>query len=256
MSEHAAPGGGAGPGGRRAPWWIVVVLALAVVALAVALLVVDDDEDSGPSTTGSDTTETTASEPTSTETTALAVDRSTAVWPVEGSSVAYDDPVEAARGFAEDYLGFTSPIVGELMQGDSRSGEIEVRANEDGAVTLVLVRQLSGEDTWSVLAAIAEDIELTEPASGTAIASPVALEGRAMAFEGTVQVEVRDDATVDPIGKGFVTGGFAEMGPFDGSVDFAPPATEHGAIVLFTTSAEDGRVLSATVLRVAFAPQD
>ncbi len=46
----------------------------------------------------------------------------------------------AVRGFTEDLVGFTDPVYGEYQGGDSRSGEVEVRAAPDGPVTTVFVR--------------------------------------------------------------------------------------------------------------------
>ena len=112
------------------------------------------------------------------------------VWPLAGSSVTYDDPVDAATGFATDLVGFTDPVVGEFQQGDSRSGEVEVRPSADGPVTTVMVRQLTDDDSWVVLAAATANIVPSQPEAGDTITSPVQLEGESTAFEGTVQVTV------------------------------------------------------------------
>jgi hypothetical protein len=48
-------------------------------------------------------------------------------------------------------------------------------------------------------------------------------------------------------------GSMGEMGPFDGSVTFAPPSAAYGALVFYTVSAENGHVWEASVLRVEFA---
>ena len=42
------------------------------------------------------------------------------------------------------------------------------------------------------------------------------------------------------------------MRPFSGEVEFTTPSTDRGAVVFLTTSAEDGRVWQASVLRVRF----
>lgn len=108
------------------------------------------------------------------------------------------------------------------MQGDARPGEVEVRPLADGPVPTVLVRQLGPDDSWWVLGSAMADIVVATPAVGDAINSPVAVTGGA-AFDGSVEVEVREVRARDPIGTGFVT-----------------------------TSAEDGRVWQAAVLRVQF----
>jgi hypothetical protein len=237
---------------HRARRWILTVLVLGVIAVAAVLFATRDDggdATSGPSTTAPASTEITTS---TTATAGGEVDRASAVWPAEGSGIVITDPVAAAQAFAEDFLRMQSPLVGTFRAGDSRSGEVDVQPTADGPVTTVLVRQLSGEDTWSVLGASTELIGLTEPASGATITSPVTVTGSALAFEGTVQVEVREDSQADAIGSGYVTGGGDIVRPFEGRIDYAIPVSHRGALVLFTTSAEDGRVWSATVVRVNF----
>ena len=123
----------------------------------------------------------------------------------------------------------------------------------DGPVTTVLVRQLSGDDTWWVLGAVTADIVVEAPAAGASISSPVELRGSALAFEGTVNVDVRQDGTHQPLGAGFVTGGGDVSRPFSGELAFSTPTERFGAVVFREFSAEDGRVLDATVVRVAFA---
>src|SRR5690606_18190139 len=100
----------------------------------------------------------------------------TVVWPAPGGSVTYVDPVEAVRGFAEELVGFDQPILGELREGDRRSGEVEIRANERGPATIVLVRQMS-DDNWYVIGSVTDDIELDEPIAGMAIDNPVIVAG-------------------------------------------------------------------------------
>jgi hypothetical protein len=175
------------------------------------------------------------------------------VWPAVDSDVRYDDPQKAARGFAEDLVGFTDPLVGEFRQGDSRSGEVEVRAAETGPVTTVLVRQLD-DGSWWVLGSETADIQLTRPTAGSTITSPVTLAGSARAFEGTVDVRVVADGEADPVGTGFVTGsGGPELGPFEGRIEFrAPDAADAGALLLTTTGGEDSVIWQATVVRVRF----
>lgn len=222
---------------------------LAVTAALVLAGCGGDDEGATPTTARPTTTSTVA--PTTSTTTA--VDTSTAVWPWASSTTRYTDPVAAAKGYAVDFVGFRDPIVGEFMQGDSRSGEVEVRAKAAGPATTVFVRQLGADDTWWVLGSATGNIELTVPDTGAIVTSPLQLAGRARAFEGTVQVEVREDGRRQPIGSGVVTGsGDGTLGPFEGSVTFTAPAARDGALVLLTTSAEDGRVWEAGAIRLHF----
>ncbi|MSV85103.1 MAG: hypothetical protein F2942_04625 [Actinobacteria bacterium] len=175
------------------------------------------------------------------------------VWPPADGSVTYADPVEAATGFAVEFVGFSNPLVGEFQQGDARSGEVAIRPTATGPITTVLLRQLEGDDSWSVLGAGTDAIVPTAPAAGSVVQSPVTLQGTSTASEGTVDVAVRSQAKAPPLATGFVTGGsMGQMGPFKNTLEFAKSATPEGAIVFSTSSMEDGRVWEATVVSVRF----
>jgi hypothetical protein len=77
--------------------------------------------------------------------------------------------------------------------------------------------------------------------------------GRALAFEGAVNVEVRQDGDRQPLGSGVVTGGGDVARPFSGEIGFSAPSASHGAVVFLTRNEADGRVWEAAVLRVSFA---
>jgi len=273
-------GSGGGPRSPRPRGWLVaaVVVMGTLVALVAGLLAVLATDDGIPASTtstapsraaepapptsgaapspstgpaGPATTATTRA-PAATTPAPAPVDTSTAVWPAASGPV-YRSPVAAARGFAVDFVGFRSPIVGAFRQGDARSGEVDVRPKANGPVTTVLVRQLGTGERWFVLGSVTRHINLTKPAALGKVASPVRLQGTSTAFEATVSVEVRQDGTRQPIGSGFVMGGsMGEMGPFDGAVSFRRPTAPAGAVVLLTHSAEDGRVWEATTVRVSF----
>jgi len=256
------------PGGdrRRRPTTLIVALVVAVaviIALVAALVWPNDGGDdtiTDPTTTEAPTT----AEPTTTPTTAAPStttlstpapapgDTATAVFPDPSTSLRFDDPVAAARAFAVDFVGFTDPVIGDFAQGDSRSGEVEVRPRAEGPATTVFVRQLGTDGSWWVLGSATANITLDTPATGDTITSPVGLTGSALAFEGHVNVEVRQDGAREPIGTGFVTGGGDMMRPFSGEVAFTAPTAEQGALVLLTYGGEDDRVLQAAVIRVAF----
>ena len=230
-----------------------VAVAVTAVAVTVVAVVLWQRRDDGavPTTTSSSSSPSSSAATTSPP---RVTDTATAVWPYAASGVRYHDPVAAARGFAVDFVGFTDPVVGAFMQGDARSGEVEVRPVADGPATTVIVRQLGADDTWWVLGSATGDIEVDQPKTGASISSPVALTGRARAFEGTVAVEIREDGSTRPIGTGFVTGsGGPDLGPFSGNVEFSEPRQPFGAIVFRTDSAEDGSVREAGVIRVRFA---
>jgi hypothetical protein len=268
-SDSAAEEHGAKSRSPRSYRWLLITLAalVALLAAAVVILVRDDDETAAPPTTASTAPTTTSTTPTTapsttpttapTTVTTLPItppDTSTAVWPVASSETRYFDPVDAARGFAVDLVGFVDPVVGEFQAGDSRSGEVEIRPVANGPVTTVFVRQLTGSDTWWVLGSATTSIRVDEPSAGAVVSSPLRVTGTSTAFEGVVTVDVRENAAQNPIGHGFVMGGsMGEMAPFDGTVEFSVPSARYGAVILYTPSMENGQVWEAAALPVEFA---
>ena len=242
-----------------------VVVALLVV---LGVVVATDDGDDGDTDVASDTTTsttTTTTDPTSTTddantTTSTAafepaVDPYEVAYPSPLSSQRFESPDAAARSYATDVLGFTELVLGEFRRGDSRSGEVPVTDREGGDETVIILRQME-DDTWYVLGSQAQDIEVDSPEATGAIASPFETTGRALAFEGTVGVQVRVQTEPEPIGEGVVLGsGTPPAGPFEGEITFEPPAQEvPGVLVYVTRSAQDGRVLQATSFPVRIQP--
>jgi hypothetical protein len=165
------------------------------------------------------------------------VDR--AVWPRPSSAVRFDDPVAAVSSFARYYVHFANPVIGAFGTGDSRSGEVLVRPTASGPVTTVLVRQLS-DDHWYVIGAETGDIVVDRPPAEAALSCPQPVAGRALAFEGTVQVRIDaylPDGRRVTAGQGVVTGsGSPPAGPFEGEIDCAiPTGVEASGVVLFRT---------------------
>jgi hypothetical protein len=255
------------PSGDGRARWLIGAFATAVAVIAALLTVLlwpsDEAEDTvtEPTTTEAPATSTTTSPTTTTGSPATTngsaaptpIDTSAAVFPSATSGTRYADPAEAAGAYAVEFVGFTDPIVGEFMQGDARSGEVEVRPAADGPATTVFVRQLGSDGSWWVLGSATADITIDMPGAGDAVTSPLTVTGTALAFEGTVAVEVREDGVPEPLGTSFVTGGGDVPRPFTGQVTFTAPTAGHGALVLLTRSEEDGRVWQAAVLRLRFA---
>lgn len=247
-------------------WVYGAASAAAVVALVVVgFFVLDGGDDDAPvvadstTTTTEETTSTTSSTTTSSTTTTEAfapeVDPFTVAYPAPTTSQRFETPESAAQTYATEVLGFTELVVGEYRAGDSRSGEMPVRDRADGPETTILVRQMD-DDTWFVLGSVTEDITVDEPQSGDTVTSPFETTGSALAFEGTVNVEVRAQDDPAPLGEGFVTGnGVPPAGPFEGMIDFDAPAEETAGIVIYREySAQDGHVRKATSFPVRLAP--
>ena len=229
--------------------------AAAVIALVVGVLALSGDDTKKIDVVASTTTEATTTTD-STGTTApgsTTVDPTLPVFPDPSTSRRFDDPKAAAQAFATELLGFADPVVGELMQGDARSGEIEVRSFDGGMPTSVLVRQLE-DDSWFVIGSVVESIRLDTPPQGATISSPQTLTGAASAFEGQVNVRLYADGVKEPIGETYVMGrGDGVLGDFTGELTFDVPAgAQHGVLVLFEPSAKDGSTIAATVIRVHF----
>jgi hypothetical protein len=176
-----------------------------------------------------------------------------AVWPSPDSGTRYADPVEAARGFAVDFVGFTDPVLGEFLVADSRSGEVEVKPSDDGPTTIVFVRKLSDDETWWVLGSASQNVIVERPRVRAIVDSPLTVSGQAKVVEGDVAVELRADRASEPLFTGTVTGGSGpDFAPFEGTFEFTDPGTGGGALLATVPSAEDGRVLEAAVMRVFF----
>jgi hypothetical protein len=203
-------------------------------------------DSSSTTSTSRSTTTTSTSQPSN-------IQPGSAVWPFAGSPTRYTDPVEAARGFALDYVGFVDPVVGTFMAGDPRSGEVAIQPSPSGPVTTVVVSKLAPDDTWWVLAASTPNVQLRAPSASDTITSPVTVSGEGTAFEGTISVEIRQDGTVTPLATDFVTGGGnGLMGPFSKPIGFSQPSAAGGALLLSSRSGENGNIWEANVTRVSF----
>jgi hypothetical protein len=283
-----APGAsGAGTGDGTSKRWLIIggaVVLVAALVVGLVLITSDDDDETtdsvatteapattvvsdtteGPATTESpattqatETTEPVATEAPTTEpsTTVAPVpdEVRTAIWPWFETDLRYADPVEAAVGFATDYLGFVDPLASEFMAGDSRSGEVEIRSVDTGPATVVFVRQLTDDDSWWILGAASENITIDEPEALAEVTSPLTVSGTALAFEGTVDVQLRADGNGEPIFEGFVTGsGGPEPGPYSETFEFTSPGETGGALVMLSLSSEDGSTLDASAMRIFF----
>ena len=176
----------------------------------------------------------------------------------------FRDPVQTARAFAVRYLGFTTPALADsgFQAGEPGAGEVPIgvrRGTEFVLATTVVVRQLAEQGRsgpWTVVAAASPRIEVNSPGPLQRITSPVIVSGRAGAFEGTVNIEVREDGMLagQSLGSGFVTA-TGQPGPFQGEIAFRSPS-ETGGAVLFQDRSGAGvgetDAFATTVVRVLF----
>lgn len=117
------------------------------------------------------------------------VDAPLAIWSSMDSPA--DSPEGAARATVQSLIGVT-PVLGEYMAGDNRSGEIIVFSPEGTTPverSLLLLRQLGPDDQWSVIGAISTAMTIDRPeARSTVPAGSVTVSGRGRGFEGLVVV--------------------------------------------------------------------
>lgn len=193
--------------------------------LVFSLVACGDDDDVADSGSAVTTTSTTAaSETTTTEPQGL---EQSAIWPAAG--VEFEEPEDAAADFVENGLGVPATL-GEFMQGDSRSGEIEVLSPGEGDAaqpvvrSILFLRQLGPDDGWFVIGAANSNVTIAEPETGAAtVPGPVSVEGVARGFEGTVVVSAFTAGKANSVLDQVVTqgGSMADSEPYMVSLDLS-----------------------------------
>ena len=184
-----------------------------------------------------------------------------------GSDRTFRDPVATAREFATRYLGMQDPVNFAFRAGGPGEGEVPIGfrfgegrtplPNPQPTFTVVL-RQLGAQGStgaWTVVAVTSPNIVVARPGPLDRVTSPVRVTGQAHAFEGNVNVEVREDGMLagQALGRGAVTGGGDTLRPFSGDIAFRSPSKPAGAVVFVERSAADGQtILRAAVVRVRF----
>ena len=229
-------------GSRRWPLVVALAVVVAVAGFAAGYAV--------HSTTSATTT---TAAPTST-TTSVPDPTWVAVWPSASSSLRYRTPTAAALGFAHTVLRMRDVTAGPVAQGDSRSGEVSVRATPAGPLTTVLVRQLTSDNSWWVLGASSDQLGIAEPGALETISSPLFVTGSSTAFEGVINDALYQDGVMAPLVTGTAMGGSnGVVAPYTTTLTFAAPTHPYGVLVVFARSAKDGSVVAASAIRVAFA---
>jgi Immunoglobulin-like domain of bacterial spore germination len=171
----------------------------------------------------------------------------------------------AAVAFLRE-LGMRDPVAATYRATGAATAEVGLhpRAGEGDrplheVTTLVRLHRYSGG--WVPTGARADGtIEVAEPLPFTRIQSPLTVSGLSTAYEGTVHVTVTEDrrGADRVLGKGFVTGGAAELAPFQGTIAFGrpTPGVDAGWVVFSGDTGADTGILSATAVRVRFVNGD
>jgi hypothetical protein len=277
---------------RRRQWrtgGFAGLAAVAVIGLLLGALALVGDDPTEVETGGmASSPTTTAAPPETTTPTPVATDLA-GIWPFTSQEAAasyeagdgpsdgfhgsadvdYTDPEATALDVARTYLGFPDPVIAtaeETADADASAvttvpppgpGRVVVRSQPDVPMTTTLnLEQAPGSGAWYLTSALADNIpEVRWELSG----GEASVSGTSTAFEGTVQLELRQDGMAfgDSLGGTFATGGsMGEMGPFEATFGFRQPSEKAGALIVYTDSAKDGTVQEATAVRVQLASDD
>jgi hypothetical protein len=170
--------------------------------------------------------------------------------------------VTVARAFLVGIGGMTDPGTSVVRTAGARPVRAAVAfrpaagpgtAAGTGPTTTVTLRRTTA-GSWAVTGASTATIRVAAPAPGAAVSSPVAVRGSALAFEGTVNVQVvRAGAGGGgtAVGTGVVMGGGDVLRPFTGSITFSARSGS-GWLVFQERSAADGSVTRLTAVPVSF----
>ena len=184
--------------------------------------------------------------------------------PPDGATPTLAEAQRVARVFLSDVVGMRNPVfVTSRWRSDFiATVDFRTQVGQDRSVAGPLSRVVlgKGKTSFSVLGVTTDTIVVDRPASAitpsdlAVVTSPLTISGRALAFEGTVNVRVLQvkSGTVRRLGAGHVTGGGDTMRPFTGEIAFAAPSTDTGWVVASALSAYNGAVTKTTAIRVAF----
>jgi len=108
-----------------------------------------------------------------------------------------------------------------------------------------------------VLFAATSEVELLLPAAGSAIDTPLEVEGWGRGFEGQIGIRVHDRTDGSVLGEGFVTGGgVGELEAFSGEIEWENRGGGWGLVVAAVDGGADGSTWAATALPVGFIGGD
>ncbi|HEX6420176.1 MAG TPA: Gmad2 immunoglobulin-like domain-containing protein [Acidimicrobiales bacterium] len=188
----------------------------------------------------------------------LAADLDQALWP-DPSGDLLDDPVAAARSFAEAFLPVDDPPLSPFREGEPGAGEVDVRARgEDGrvldrAAATISLRRLDGEH-WFVTAAGSPDVRIDSPEPLAEMrAGSISVEGAGVGHEGTIVIDLRMRSAPGALlgQEHAVAASRGAPSPFALEVPYVPPREpDVGVLVARTDAAVDGGVPAFAVVGV------
>jgi hypothetical protein len=157
-----------------------------------------------------------------------------------------EKPSYVASRYLSDYLAsvdFRPTIAGQVT----------------GPVTTVLLT--GGVRGFSVAVADTDTISVEappfniDPSQTPVVSSPLTVTGRALAWEGHVNLQVvqENGLALRQLGEGYGIGGGDEMRPFSAQVTFARPSTNQGWLLAAELSGHNSEVTKVTALPLIFA---
>jgi hypothetical protein len=177
-------------------------------------------------------------------------------------------PLAEARRVARTWLAGVAGMRNIAVQGSQWRSDfiatVDVRTlvGENRSVSGPRSRVVLGRSgtSFTVFGVTTDTIVVERPADAitpsalAVVTSPLTISGRALAFEGNVNVRVLQvrDGAVRQLGAGHVTAGGDVMRPFTGEIAFAAPSVDIGWVLASELSAYNGAVTKATAVRVAF----
>ncbi|MEU4421533.1 Gmad2 immunoglobulin-like domain-containing protein [Actinoplanes sp. NPDC024001] len=171
---------------------------------------------------------------------------------------------QVARAWLTDVTGMQNITVQSSQWRSDFIATVDVRPRigEHRSMVGPLSRVVLGESgaSFNVLGVTTGTIVVDQPADAitpsdlAVVTSPLTISGKALAFEGNINIRVVQirNGVVRQLGAGHVTGGGDVMRPFTGEIAFAAPSTDIGWLLASELSAYNGAVTKLTAVRVAF----
>lgn len=236
-------------GSRGRTGWIVGIVAVVAVAALVAVFAFTGSDESDP---GADTTP--AAEHDNAQSDAMAGHEW--LWPFAneaemlewqrgyregGHSPWHVDAEATALSFTTGYLEFTG--VDQVVDSTIGDGTAEVTVgyvgdgdNPSPAATLLLVRLGSGDDApWEVVGTAESDtMNVTEPAPGATVSSPMRVAGTITGVDESIRVQVRDPDRPTPVADECCLPAGGENTPWSTTVTFRGTPTSTLTVVAST----------------------
>jgi hypothetical protein len=183
--------------------------------------------------------------------------------PPVGTSPTLAQARSAARDFLVRIAGMDKPsyVASRFISDALASVDFRptIAGRATGPVTTVLLSRSNMGFTplWATTETIVVDsppMEL-DMSAFPPVASPLTVSGNAQAWEGTVNLRVRQDdgLAARTLGEGYGTGGGDQMAPFTARVPFTRPTTNQGWLIAAELSAHNGEVVKVTAVRLIFA---